>query len=260
MKISRNPRIDFVELKIGSDAAEYSRRPHSHPELSIGLIDAGGTNVRVRETNFYLEPGDMLFMPPEWVHLCEPEDSPVFRFRIIYIRAEWFRDAFRVDPATFKPFKINSSTVNSDRLAAFLQTFPHAGKLDIETELILILEDVLSEYMGIPEGRGTVKAENSLENVKNHINTRFRDTISLDDLARVGNMNKYTLVRSFRKTCRLTPHAYLLNARINRAKELLLRNMMIAEIAAECGFSDQSHFVKTFKAYVGIAPSEYRKK
>ncbi len=260
MKVLRNPYLDFVELKTGSDAAEYSRRLHSHPELSIGLIDSGGTKVRVRESNFCLEPGDILFIPPEWVHLCEPEDDSVFRFKIVYIRSEWFRDAFRVDPETFKPFKKNLSDVNADRFTAFLQAFPQAGKLDIETELILILEDLLAGYMERPEERGTEKTENSLEDVKNHINTRYRDTISLDDLARVGNMNKYTLVRFFRKTCRLTPHAYLLNVRINRAKELILRNMMIAEIAAECGFSDQSHFVKIFKAYVGIAPSEYRKK
>ncbi|MBU3953186.1 MAG: helix-turn-helix transcriptional regulator [Proteobacteria bacterium] len=56
----------------------------------------------------------------------------------------------------------------------------------------------------------------------------------------------------------MSPHAYLINQRINHAKQLLLEGRTVADSAAACGFFDQSHFVKTFRQYMGIAPINYK--
>jgi len=56
----------------------------------------------------------------------------------------------------------------------------------------------------------------------------------------------------------LTPHSYLLNVKINRAKEFLKNGYSIVDTALECGFFDQSRFHKNFVKIVATTPKEYR--
>ena len=57
----------------------------------------------------------------------------------------------------------------------------------------------------------------------------------------------------------MTPHAYLLNIKINKAKELLKQGYTIVDTALECGFTDQSHFHRNFLKIVATTPKEYQK-
>ena len=66
-------------------------------------------------------------------------------------------------------------------------------------------------------------------------------------------------MRVFRKVLGLPPHAYLVQVRITQAKKLLASGMAIAEVAAETGFSDQSHLHRHFKRIVGVTPGQYVK-
>jgi hypothetical protein len=56
-----------------------------------------------------------------------------------------------------------------------------------------------------------------------------------------------------------TPHRWLLERRVDRAKELLRHSSPIAEIALECGFSDQSHFTRVFTNLMGVPPGVWRR-
>lgn len=57
----------------------------------------------------------------------------------------------------------------------------------------------------------------------------------------------------------MPPHAYQINVRLDRAKDLLLRGWPISEVAREAGFYDQSHFTRYFKRLVGVTPGSYAK-
>jgi AraC family transcriptional regulator len=84
--------------------------------------------------------------------------------------------------------------------------------------------------------------------------------VSLDAVARGCNMSVSQFGRTFKKTTGLTPHRWLVQRRVERAKDLLLRSMLpLAEIALDCGFSEQSHFTRTFTRMVGTSPGEWRR-
>ncbi len=55
----------------------------------------------------------------------------------------------------------------------------------------------------------------------------------------------------------MTPHAFLLNSKINKAKEMLKDDYSIVDVALECGFFDQSHFTRNFKSLYGTTPGQY---
>jgi AraC-like DNA-binding protein len=84
--------------------------------------------------------------------------------------------------------------------------------------------------------------------------------VSLDEVARACNMSISQFGRTFKTTTGLTPHRWLVQRRVERAKDLLLRSPLpLVEIALDCGFSEQSHFTRTFTRLVGTSPGEWRR-
>lgn len=84
------------------------------------------------------------------------------------------------------------------------------------------------------------------------------ENIALQHLAAVAGLSAYHLLRTFRERYGLPPHAFQLQQRINVAKRMLAEGFSIAEVAFELGFTDQSHFTKKFKAFVGATPRQYQ--
>ena len=79
----------------------------------------------------------------------------------------------------------------------------------------------------------------------------------LAELAAVAGLSRFELVRCFRSGTGLTPHAYQVNLRIGRARELLAAGMAPAQVAAQCGFCDQPHLTRAFRRLVGVTPARY---
>ncbi len=83
---------------------------------------------------------------------------------------------------------------------------------------------------------------------------------SLADLARLVGLSKSQFGRTFKASMGMTPHRWLLNARIRRAQELLLEGAFsIAEVATVTGFSAQSHFTRVFRRIVGMSPGAWQR-
>ncbi|PHS55878.1 MAG: hypothetical protein COB17_10720, partial [Sulfurimonas sp.] len=100
-----------------------------------------------------------------------------------------------------------------------------------------------------------------LDTIKKYIINNINEDLTLDDISNVVGYNKEYIVRLFKKEYGLAPHAFLMNEKVNKAKNLLQNSTHInlANIASDIGFYDQSHFSKFFKKSFAIAPSKYKK-
>jgi AraC-like DNA-binding protein len=92
---------------------------------------------------------------------------------------------------------------------------------------------------------------------QDYIDARFVEGVRLDDLARHVALSPYYLLRVFRAEVGLPPHAYLDNVRIRHAERLILAGHPLAQVAAEVGFSSQSHLTRQFKRVLGVTPGQY---
>ena len=70
-------------------------------------------------------------------------------------------------------------------------------------------------------------------------------------------MSPYHLIRVFRRAVGVTPYAYLVQLRVNRAQAMLCQGLSVSDGAYSCGFSDQAHLTRTFKKSVGVPPGRY---
>lgn len=95
----------------------------------------------------------------------------------------------------------------------------------------------------------------TLYNVVDYIQDNLDQQLTLAELAFVANMSTYHFARTFKQFAGVTPHQYVLNVRIERAKSLLFQGKLsLSEIATRVGFFDQSHFTRAFKRLVGVTP------
>lgn len=85
--------------------------------------------------------------------------------------------------------------------------------------------------------------------------------IRLQQLAALAGVSIDHFVRAFREATGKTPHRYVLDLRLNRARDLLSEGPVpIAQIAQDCGFSSPAHFSVAFHDHFGLSPSQYRRR
>lgn len=97
-----------------------------------------------------------------------------------------------------------------------------------------------------------------VEKTINYMTKNYNKRISLRELADVANLSTSYFGSIFKEVTGKSPIEYLLDIRINRAKELLNEGMSVSETAIRTGFSDVYYFSKCFKNHEGINPTSYR--
>ncbi len=101
------------------------------------------------------------------------------------------------------------------------------------------------------------KEKNAIERARRYIDECFSQGISLNQLAAHVSLSPYYLLRAFRAEVGMPPHAYLESVRIQQAQRLIEAGKPLAEVAAEVGFSSQSHLTYRFKQIIGVTPGQY---
>jgi AraC-like DNA-binding protein len=80
---------------------------------------------------------------------------------------------------------------------------------------------------------------------------------TLSALAKEVGLSRYQLIRGFARELGLTPHAYIVQRRIQLARRLIHARQDLAEVALISGFCDQSHLTRCFVRQFGVPPSRY---
>ena len=108
-------------------------------------------------------------------------------------------------------------------------------------------------------GAGLSAAQRRL--VVQYIEDNLSRAVSLAELAGVARLSVFHFTRKFRSEFGCPPHAYLMQRRLEAAKRQLAQgHIPIKVIAAECGFSDQSHMTRIFRRFLKVTPLAYRQK
>jgi AraC-like DNA-binding protein/PAS domain-containing protein len=106
-------------------------------------------------------------------------------------------------------------------------------------------------YGGLPPG--------ALRRVREYIDLHLGDRTQLTELAAVAGVSVHHFAREFKRSTGVTPHDYLMQKRVGRAREMLARtDWSLSEVAFAAGFSDQSHMSRHFRRLVGMTPGQFR--
>ncbi len=114
-----------------------------------------------------------------------------------------------------------------------------------------------------PEPRSLARGglpPHALRRVREYVETHVHKNIDLATLAGTAELSVYHFARAFKQSTGVTPHGYVLQKRIERAQDMLVRtDLPLSEIALDTGFADHSHFARQFRRLTGMSPSEVRR-
>jgi AraC family transcriptional regulator len=113
------------------------------------------------------------------------------------------------------------------------------------------------KYQSCAGGLSPLKLSKVLE----YVNTHLDEDITLTTLAELVHITPYYFCRLFKQSMGIAPHQYLMQRRLEQAKVLLRQqpDTNIADIALQCGFTNQSHLSRHFRLQMGITPKQYRR-
>lgn len=243
----------------------YAR--HAHDDYALGVIEEGTQRFFACGSENTAPPLSLITLNPGTTHDGYSFADSGYEYRMVYVTPEAMSRALASDPATPPPPPCFGSAVTEDaalgrELAAIHrladpETGVRAGALAIQTRMTRWLAALAARHgrfspppRGKPESRRVAAARAWL---LDHIDRN----VALDELAAAAGLSPFHLLRLFRAETGLPPHAWLTQARIARARDLLRAGMPLAEVATEVGFYDQAHFTRRFIAVTGLTPGQF---
>jgi AraC-like DNA-binding protein len=133
---------------------------------------------------------------------------------------------------------------------------PHGTVLERETRIAAAL-DALLDADGSREPRSERRATRSVRRALDYLQDALSENVTLDELAVHAGLDKYHLVRAFKAELGVPPHAWLVHARVARARELLRAGERVTDVAHAVGFYDQSQLHRHFRRIVGVPPGAF---
>ncbi|MCC6234267.1 MAG: helix-turn-helix transcriptional regulator [Verrucomicrobiales bacterium] len=109
------------------------------------------------------------------------------------------------------------------------------------------------------EGAQGGLTKNQLKRVLDYMHAHLAEDIPLSALAQEAGLSLFHFARCFKDSTGLSPHRYLVQCRVDRARELLIsRKHTTSDIAVQVGFCDQSHLTLHFRRVFGVTPKQFR--
>lgn len=132
------------------------------------------------------------------------------------------------------------------------------GTLFLDALGSAIAQGIVGLFSDAPSNAsGALSAVQLKRRVLEYIDAHLGDPLTIETLASHATCSPTHFARAFKSAMGLAPHKYVMRRRLERAQQLILRQVALAELALTLGFADQSHFTKAFTAAFGLTPSRW---
>jgi AraC family transcriptional regulator len=133
------------------------------------------------------------------------------------------------------------------------------GELLVNAACIRLAKRLAASKLNMVPCRGGLPAAR-LKRVLEYIDANLGKNITLSELAGAVNMSLYYFAVLFRRSTGLSPHRYVLNQRVERAKELLRDpELSVLDVSIDVGFEHQNNFARAFRRVIGVSPTQFRR-
>lgn len=236
---------------------------HRHDAYVIAVIEAGVEALTARGARWRAAPGQIVLLNPDELHDGQAA-GPAFRYRVFYPSEALLRAAAsdladgadRSAPG-FGPVIVDDPALARSLLAAHVASRIEPDALARDSALTGALATLLHRHADPRPPRRAGSEPRRIARVTAMMRAEPERAFTLEALAAEVALSRFHFLRVFRGATGQTPHAFLLNQRVNRAQTMLRAGERPAEVAAACGFADQPHLTRVFRRIVGATPGQY---
>jgi AraC-like DNA-binding protein len=234
---------------------------HTHDTYGIGFLSAGGQISASGRGQVEAEAGQLITVNPGEVHDGAPLGRTARSWHMLYLTPALVSESLSDLVSTVDDLEFEHPVFVDPAVRTLLGSLHHCletaqGHEDAERfreVLILLLGRTLTHSTVAP-----APLPASLQRVRQRLDDDPASPADLKDLARDAGLSRFQLIRAFLRHTGLTPHAYLMQRRALLSRSLLSTGFAPAEVAAACGYVDQSHMHREFRRRFGLTPGAYR--
>ncbi len=239
----------------------------------VWLNTGCGEHYSLKGETDILQPGAISIFEPGLVHANHPCAGDQRHLCSFYVEPAFFDDlAMQCSDGGNSSYGFERKTVKDRELwtrMALLHGnfFSDSRNPDLESQVIETFASLMTRHgtarLKEVTGKGYSSFSNTCDTRVNlaidYFHANLDQEIRLKELAATLGCTQFHLIRLFRAHKGLSPHAFLLQLRLEHARRLLENGRPISDTAAAAGFSDQSHLTRTFKSRYGLTPMVYKK-
>ena len=238
-KVFTHENLPFLELRYSNSNAHYKK--HFHDTFSIGVNKEGRSIYENSTKSYPLDKNMLSIINPLEVHSCNSCTDVLNIYYMLYLDTSWCMNIQKLINCEIKEFvKIPIHILEDEsfykdfiNLCEFI--FHDNSILEKEDELIKFFLNFFSLYL---ENKEVELVDAKFQEILLYLDENYKENISLDELSNKFELNPFYIIRLFKSQMNLTPHSYILNVKINKAKEYLKSGYSIVDTALECGFFD----------------------
>lgn len=229
---------------------------HSHELAHFCFVLSGNYAEKIGTRDFDRKPSALVYYPPDVSH-AEKHNSNGRHF-LVEINNKG------LEKIKDYGVRLNEPVILGEESSLWLAARMYKEFTERDSFSGLALESITTELLIATSRQHTKKAENQppkwLSRVIEYLHENFEHSVGLNDLAKIAEVHPTHLARVFRQFESCTAGDYVRKVRIEKARQKMLYSKQpLVEIALETGFSDQSHFTRSFKIITGMTPTEYRR-
>ena len=231
--------------------------------LGFGFASLRSWNglVDYRRRRLRAGPGDVFCSEPGEVHCAVP--SGAGSFDVLQILPAAFEAQCRAEGLRLAPHFAAIIAKATARLGGALDALQvalagDASSVELQSRLAVLVNACVSEVIEpMPRPTTRLASRAAVERLREVLHSTEGSRVRLLEFAQQAGMSQFKLLRGFKRMYGLPPHAYELNMRVERARQMLRAGHTAAEAAAANDFTDQSHFSRHFRRMWGMTPGQY---
>jgi AraC-like DNA-binding protein len=237
---------------------------HTHSVLCMGIVDRGARVIIQRRSTTVVPEGHIFVLNPEESHACAPLHEEGHSYRIVCASTDFLQSvASQISCRKQGSPQFPRVLVSDPRLARLTNGFftslaEGTPLLEQQTALLALFSRlILSHAVDAPAMYRIDTHGAQIDRARAYIEEHFAANLTLEQLAHIACLSPFHFQRVFVNVVGVSPHEYLIQFRLRKARALLRDGLSIPHAALETGFADQSHFTRFFKRAMGITPRQY---